>query len=78
VYRVVLPARTANATVVLEPFVPNAAVRYTLDGSVPTVSSPLYAHPLQLRLRGGVRIGAIASLKGYRASAPSFLTLVVR
>ncbi len=78
VYRVVLPACTANATVVLEPFVPNAAVRYTLDGSVPTVSSPLYAHPLQLRLRGGVRIGAIASLKGYRASAPSFLTLVVR
>jgi hexosaminidase len=76
VYRAVLPEGSSNATVALQGIVPNAAIHYTLDGNVPTVSSPLYEHPLHLKVGAtGVHVAAVASLKGYRISAPSFLTL---
>ncbi len=72
-----MPRRSTDATVALEQVVPNAVVHYTLDGSIPTVYSPRYTRRLRLKLRGRpIRVTAVASLIGYRVSAPSFLTIV--
>jgi hexosaminidase len=76
VYHVSLPRRASTAQLVLEEVVPNAEVHYTLDGSIPTALSRRYLRPLALELNGGVaHVAAVASLHGYRVSAPSFLTV---
>jgi hexosaminidase len=71
--------RFANGTLTIEPFVPNATVHYTLDGSAPSEASPVYRTPLRLRaVRRLVRVAAIATLAGHRPSAPAYFTLKPR
>jgi hexosaminidase len=68
-----------TATVTLTPPVPGATVRYTLDGSTPDYRSARYEGPLHLDLsRGSVRVAAIATISGYRPSAPARVTVYAR
>ncbi|MBV9303142.1 MAG: chitobiase/beta-hexosaminidase C-terminal domain-containing protein [Acidobacteriaceae bacterium] len=62
-------AMTGPATVTLSSSTPNATIRYTLDGSTPTSSSPVYSGPLQLHSSRVVNARAFAS--GYNPSATS-------
>jgi hypothetical protein len=48
---------------------PGAAIRYTLDGTVPTASDPLYEKPLQLT--GPTIFRATAFKDGFTKSIPS-------
>lgn len=66
-----------GADVALSETVPDAAIRYTLDGSLPSASSPLYAAPLHVSLAPGghATVAAIAVLHDGRRSAPAFLDL---
>jgi hexosaminidase len=64
---------------------PGAKIHYTLDGSMPTLNSPVFNQtsdfptqsgvPLQLERRKAIVVSAIAVLPDGRMSAPSFLHL---
>jgi serine/threonine-protein kinase len=47
---------------------PGATIHYTLDGSLPTNSSPVYSLPLS-HLKSGTRVRAIATADGHKPSA---------
>jgi hexosaminidase len=55
--------------------VPDSIIHYTIDGSLPTQSSPVYTAPLTVSLSADhpVIVTAIAVLQDGRMSAPSFL-----
>ncbi len=57
--------------------VPDATIRYTLDGTLPSAASPPYAAPLHVALAPGghATVAAIAVLPDGRRSAPAFLDL---
>ncbi len=67
----------AGIDVALSETVPDATIRYTLDGSLPSAASPPYAAPLHVALAPGERatVAAIAVLADGRRSAPAFLDL---
>jgi hexosaminidase len=64
-----------SASIALMEVAPGATIHYTLDGSLPTQSSPVYAAPLALAPAADhlVTIAAIAVLQDGRVSAPSFM-----
>ena len=67
----------ATATVELRQAIPDATIRYTLDGSLPTTASPVYAAPLTIA-RGpstDTLVRAIVVLPDGRRSVPSTLVL---
>jgi uncharacterized repeat protein (TIGR03806 family) len=53
---------------------PQAAIRYTLDGTVPTKSSPAYEHPL--KITGPVTVRAKAFRPGFTSSVTSQETYI--
>jgi hypothetical protein len=57
---------TNGTRVTITSSVPDALIRYTLDDSIPTESSPIYTEPLSLN--GGARLRAYAYKEGYNAS----------
>jgi hexosaminidase len=65
------------AIVTLRDIAPDAAIHYTLDGTVPTAASATAGGPIRVPLMGkaGVTIAARAVLPNGRAGAPSFLTI---
>jgi hexosaminidase len=67
----------ASADVSIEDDISTAAIRYTMDGTMPTTSSPLFTQPLHYALQPGqvVTITAAAVLENGRISTPSQLIL---
>ncbi len=60
--------------VVLSTTTPGAQIRYTLDGSVPTASSPLYTSPISIAgqpLKAAVLLRAVAFRTGWLPSLPT-------
>ena len=51
-------ARTATATVTLQTTVPGGSIRYTLDGSTPTLASASYPAPFQITSTATIRAAA--------------------
>lgn len=76
VYRATLPAGSHGAIVEVERFVPNSIVQFTLDGSLPNESSQVYKRPLYLKTGSTLRV--VATLKGYRSSTASSLSIFER
>lgn len=68
---------SGDAIVELSELAPGTAIHYTLDGSVPTASSPLYSGPLPVPGSAAqtVTIAAVAVLPSGRMSAPAFLAI---
>jgi len=46
----------------------NTAIHYTVDGSVPTLASPLYTTPITVALNSTVQIRAIVTANGWQSS----------
>ncbi len=67
-------------TVSLTEVAPSAAIHFTLDGSVPTLKSPVYAGTISVALaeKQTSTVSAIAVLPDGRKSAPSFLRIYRR
>jgi hexosaminidase len=67
----------AKATVAISSIVPNGTIRFTTDGSAPTVQSPAFAGPIEVSLQPNQRLDvrAIVVLPDGRASTPSELVL---
>ena len=55
-------------TVTLSDSLTNVTIYFTTDGSMPTLSSPVYQGPFQLTQAGQVTIRAIAVAGGYSTS----------
>jgi hypothetical protein len=55
-------------TVTISDSMANAVIYVTIDGSTPTLSSPLYRGPFSLTQTGQVTVRAIASAGGYATS----------
>ena len=56
-------------TVTISASVPNAVIYVTTNGSMPTLSSPIYQGPFSLTQAGAVKIQAVASAGGYSTSS---------
>jgi hypothetical protein len=65
----------SGATVSLTSITPEAVIRYTVDGSTPTESSPIYSAPLSIT--SSTRIRARAFAEGFNASQFSEATYLV-
>lgn len=63
---------TAAISVAITSTTPNKIIRYTLDGSTPTMSSPIYYNPIAVS--ADVVIKAFATAAGYRPSSVSMAT----
>ena len=48
---------------------PGALIRVTADGTMPTLSSPIYQGPFSLTQPGAVKVQAIAAAGGYSTSS---------
>ena|SRR5215469_2821687 len=48
---------------------PGAVIYVTIDGTMPTLSSPIYQGPFSLTQAGSVKVQAIASAGGYSTSS---------
>ena len=70
-------AVAGDVDVGLSETVPDATIRYTLDGTLPSAASPPYAAPLHVALAPGghATVAAIAVLPDGRRSAPAFFDL---
>jgi serine/threonine-protein kinase len=53
--------------VAISDMTPRTIIRYTLDGSLPTKSSPVYSLPLS-HLKSGTKVRAIATAEGHKPS----------
>jgi hexosaminidase len=73
--RATVPAGVHSLLLTFRRPVTNAEIRYTVNGTTPTAYSRVYKHPFILTVDRPLRVIAVASLKGYRSSAPSTLTL---
>ncbi|HUS37487.1 MAG TPA: CotH kinase family protein [Verrucomicrobiae bacterium] len=62
---------SAQFGLVLSVATPGASIRYTLDGTEPTASSPLYTAPIQIRTRAGTANGISMISTGGYWSAPA-------
>jgi hexosaminidase len=64
-----------SASVAMIEVASGATIHYTVDGSLPTQTSPVYVAPLAVSISAGhpVTVTAIAVLQDGRVSAPSFL-----
>ena len=69
VFTPVAGAYTTAITVAITSTTPNKIIRYTLDGSAPTMSSPIYYNPIAVS--ADVTIRAFATAAGYRPSLVS-------
>ena len=71
--------RHAAKTVMISTTTPEANIRYTIDGSEPTASSPLFAEPMQLGSLGAGEktIRAIGIRAGFVPSAIAWKTFTV-
>jgi serine/threonine-protein kinase len=60
--------------VVLSTYVKGAAIHYTIDGSTPSVTSPVYTKPVHIEpaVNGAVKIEAISVAPGYSQGLPRF------
>ena len=65
--------RYANGSVTMTDSNPSATMHYTTDGSVPALSSAVYAAPVAIR--PGTTVRAIAEAPGFGPSAVSLLTV---
>lgn len=63
-------------TVSIECDIPGAAIRYTLDGSTPNSSSPMYTGPITLNNSATVKASAIRGGYGYSSVATAKYTVV--
>lgn len=61
-----------GCTITLKPNVPGADIRYTTDGTAPTIHSPRYTAPIRVEKKSAFR--AINVLGDHRASLPLSLT----
>lgn len=69
VFNPVAGAYTTAINVAITSTTPNRIIRYTLDGSAPTMSSPIYTSPIPVS--ADVVIRAFATAAGYRPSPVS-------
>jgi hexosaminidase len=66
---------SSSVQVTLGTVIPGGVIRYTTDGSDPTLQSPVYAAPFTVPVdEGGVRVTARAFARNGRASAPRAAT----
>jgi len=56
-------------TVTIGDSTPGAVIYVTTDGTMPTLSSPIYQGPFSLTQAGAVKVQAIASAGGYSTSS---------
>ncbi len=64
-------------SVVLSDSTPGAVIHYTTNGSLPTVSSPVYSGPISVSV-GTVTIQALATASGYATSSISAATYTIQ
>jgi len=55
-------------TVTISASVPNATIYVTTNGTMPTLSSPIYQGPFSLTQAGVVKVQAVAAAGGYATS----------
>jgi hypothetical protein len=55
-------------TVMIRDTTPNAVIYITTDGTMPTLSSPVYQGPFSLTHAGAAKVEAIAAAGGYSTS----------
>ena len=60
---------TTPLTVTISDSLQNAVIYVTVDGSTPTLSSPIYRGPFMLTQAGSAQVKAIAAAGGYAASS---------
>ena len=58
-----------SLTVTISDSTPGAVIRVTADGTMPTLSSPIYQGPFSLTQAGAAKVEAVASAGGYRTSS---------
>ena len=64
------PGTYATAlTVTIADRMPGAVIYVTTDGTMPTLSSPIYQGPFSLSQAGAVKVQAVASAGGYSTSS---------
>lgn len=56
-------------TVTISDRTPGAVIYVTTDGTMPTLSSPIYQGPFSLTQAGAVKVQAVASAGGYSTSS---------
>jgi hypothetical protein len=56
-------------TVTIGDSTPGAVIYVTIDGTMPTLSSPIYQGPFSLTQAGAAKVQAIASAGGYSTSS---------
>jgi len=65
-------------TVTISSSTPGAVIYVTTDGSMPSLSSPVYHGPFSLTQQGQVKVQAIASAGGYSSSPVAVATYTLQ